>query len=54
MFYQLQIIIGIFFAYILDYAMYKVPSSAAWRVPIGLQVSFVIILSPACACSLRC
>ncbi|KAL7417901.1 general substrate transporter [Mrakia frigida] len=43
-FYQVQIILGLFFAYILDYACYQIPGSAAWRVPIGLQILFGLIL----------
>ncbi|CDZ97853.1 general substrate transporter [Phaffia rhodozyma] len=43
-FYQVQIITGIFISYILVYAVHKVPGSAAWRVPVGLQLLFGLIL----------
>ncbi|KAG6911265.1 hypothetical protein DXG01_002103 [Tephrocybe rancida] len=42
--YQLQIIIGIFLSYILDLATHKVPNSASWRVPVGLQLVWGLIL----------
>ncbi|KAG6820153.1 hypothetical protein H0H93_004735 [Arthromyces matolae] len=38
--YQLQIIIG----YILDLATHSVPNSASWRVPVGLQLVWGLIL----------
>lgn len=42
--YQLQIIMGIFLSYILDLATHTVKSSASWRVPIGLQLVWGLIL----------
>ncbi|KAF9535704.1 general substrate transporter [Crepidotus variabilis] len=42
--YQLQIIVGLFLSYILDLATHKIPSSASWRVPVGLQLLLGIIL----------
>ncbi|KAG8694897.1 hypothetical protein FRC08_008194 [Ceratobasidium sp. 394] len=42
--YQLQIIAGIFLSYILDFATHKVPGSASWRVPVGLQLLWGLIL----------
>ncbi|KAG6841720.1 hypothetical protein C0991_007606 [Blastosporella zonata] len=42
--YQLQIIIGIFLSYILDLATHKIPNSASWRVPVGLQLVWGLIL----------
>ncbi|KAF9558302.1 sugar transporter [Agrocybe pediades] len=42
--YQLQIIIGIFISYVLDLATHSVPGSASWRVPVGLQLLWGLIL----------
>ncbi|KAF9056071.1 general substrate transporter, partial [Panaeolus papilionaceus] len=42
--YQLQIIIGLFLSYVLDLATHKVPNSASWRVPVGLQLVLGLIL----------
>ncbi|KAF4604654.1 hypothetical protein EYR40_003429 [Pleurotus pulmonarius] len=42
--YQLQIIIGIFVSYILDLATHAVPNSASWRVPVGLQLVWGLVL----------
>ncbi|KAF8203957.1 sugar transporter [Pholiota molesta] len=42
--YQLQIIIGIFLSYILDLATHSLKSSASWRVPVGLQLVWGLIL----------
>ncbi|PFH49826.1 hypothetical protein AMATHDRAFT_75996 [Amanita thiersii Skay4041] len=42
--YQLQIIIGLFLSYILDLATHSVPNSASWRVPVGLQMVWGLIL----------
>jgi len=42
--YQLQIIAGIFLSYILDFATHKIPGSASWRVPVGLQLLWGLIL----------
>ncbi|KAF8752657.1 Sugar transporter [Rhizoctonia solani] len=42
--YQLQIIAGIFLSYILDFATHKIPGSASWRIPVGLQLLWGLIL----------
>ncbi|KAF8807875.1 general substrate transporter [Phlegmacium glaucopus] len=42
--YQLQIILGIFLSYILDLATHSIPNSASWRIPIGLQLLWGLIL----------
>jgi len=42
--YQLQIIIGIFLSYILDLATHNIKGSASWRVPVGLQLAWGLIL----------
>jgi SP family sugar:H+ symporter-like MFS transporter len=42
--YQLQIISGIFLSYILDLATHSIPNSASWRVPIGMQLVWGLIL----------
>ncbi|KAG6812635.1 hypothetical protein H0H92_001718 [Tricholoma furcatifolium] len=42
--YQLQIIIGIFLSYILDLATHTIPNSASWKVPVGLQLLWGLIL----------
>ncbi|KAJ1303078.1 hypothetical protein OPQ81_011279 [Rhizoctonia solani] len=42
--YQLQIIAGIFLSYILDYATHSIPNSASWRIPVGLQLLWGLIL----------
>ncbi|KAF6765549.1 general substrate transporter [Ephemerocybe angulata] len=42
--YQLQIIVGIFLSYIIDLATHKIPSSASWRVPVGLQLVWGTIM----------
>ncbi|KAF8899307.1 sugar transporter [Infundibulicybe gibba] len=42
--YQLQIIMGIFLSYILDLATHTVKNSASWRVPVGLQLVWGLIL----------
>ncbi|KAB5589324.1 Low-affinity glucose transporter HXT3 [Ceratobasidium theobromae] len=42
--YQLQIIAGIFLSYILDYATHSIPGSASWRIPVGLQLLWGLIL----------
>ncbi|KAF9486548.1 sugar transporter [Pholiota conissans] len=42
--YQLQIIIGIFLSYILDLATHSITNSASWRVPVGLQLVWGLIL----------
>ncbi|KIJ66473.1 hypothetical protein HYDPIDRAFT_109514 [Hydnomerulius pinastri MD-312] len=42
--YQLQIIIGIFLSYIIDLATHTIPNSASWRIPVGLQMVWGLIL----------
>ncbi|KAF5371643.1 hypothetical protein D9758_003573 [Tetrapyrgos nigripes] len=42
--YQLQIIFGIFISYVLDLATHTIPNSASWRVPVGLQMLWGLIL----------
>jgi len=42
--YQLQIIVGIFVSYILDLGMHVVEGSASWRVPVGLQMLWGLVL----------
>ncbi|KAG6879327.1 hypothetical protein C0992_003544 [Termitomyces sp. T32_za158] len=42
--YQLQIIIGIFLSYILDLATHSIENSASWRVPVGLQLLWGLVL----------
>ncbi|KAJ3558801.1 hypothetical protein NM688_g710 [Phlebia brevispora] len=43
-FYQLQIIIGIFLSYIIDLGTHSVKGSASWRIPVGLQMLWGLIL----------
>ncbi|THH32820.1 hypothetical protein EUX98_g1313 [Antrodiella citrinella] len=43
-FYQLQIIIGIFLSYIIELGTNKIPNSASWRIPVGLQMLWGLIL----------
>lgn len=42
--YQVQIISGLFLAYIIDLATHKIPNSASWRIPIGLQIIWGVLL----------
>ncbi|KAJ6520513.1 general substrate transporter [Mycena sanguinolenta] len=42
--YQLQIIIGLFFSYVLDLATHSAKNSASWRVPVGLQLVWGLAL----------
>uniref|UniRef100_A0A0W0G654 Major facilitator superfamily (MFS) profile domain-containing protein n=2 Tax=Moniliophthora roreri TaxID=221103 RepID=A0A0W0G654_MONRR len=42
--YQLQIIVGIFISYIVDLGTHKIPGSASWRIPVGLQLLWGLIL----------
>ena len=42
--YQLQIIIGLFLSYVLDLATHKIPGSASWRIPVGLQMLWGLIM----------
>ncbi|VDC04258.1 unnamed protein product [Peniophora sp. CBMAI 1063] len=42
--YQLQIIIGIFLSYIIDLGTHAIPNSASWKIPVGLQMLWGLIL----------
>jgi len=42
--YQLQIIMGIMLSYILDLATHSIPNSASWRIPVGMQLLWGLIL----------
>ncbi|KAK7680557.1 hypothetical protein QCA50_016339 [Cerrena zonata] len=42
--YQLQIIMGIFLSYIIDLGTHTIPNSASWRIPVGLQMVWGLIL----------
>ncbi|KAF8529690.1 general substrate transporter [Hysterangium stoloniferum] len=42
--YQLQIITGIFLSYIFDLATHNIKNTASWKVPIGLQLVWGLIL----------
>ncbi|KAI5118779.1 hypothetical protein M0805_005660 [Coniferiporia weirii] len=42
--YQLQIIMGIFLSYIIDLGTHSIKGSASWRVPVGLQLVWGLIL----------
>ncbi|KAH9885375.1 general substrate transporter [Cubamyces lactineus] len=42
--YQLQIIIGIFISYIIDLGTHTIKGSASWRIPVGLQMLWGLIL----------
>lgn len=42
--YQLQIIIGIFLSYIIDLGTHHLDNSASWRIPVGLQMLWGLIL----------
>ncbi|KAI0352263.1 general substrate transporter [Trametes cingulata] len=42
--YQLQIIIGIFISYIIDLGTHHIDGSASWRIPVGLQMLWGLIL----------
>jgi len=42
--YQLQIIIGIFLSYIIDLGTHHLNSSASWRIPVGLQMLWGLVL----------
>ncbi|EPQ60038.1 general substrate transporter [Gloeophyllum trabeum ATCC 11539] len=42
--YQLQIIIGIFISYIIDLGTHTINNSASWRIPVGLQMLWGLIL----------
>ncbi|CAE6479323.1 unnamed protein product [Rhizoctonia solani] len=42
--YQLQIIAGIFLSYIIDFGTHTISGSASWRIPVGLQLLWGLIL----------
>jgi SP family sugar:H+ symporter-like MFS transporter len=42
--YQLQIIIGIFLSYIIDLGTHSINNSASWRIPVGLQMAWGLIM----------
>ena len=42
--YQLQIIIGLLLSYIVDLATHTIANSASWRVPVGLQMVWGLIM----------
>ncbi|KAL8277843.1 hypothetical protein RQP46_009662 [Phenoliferia psychrophenolica] len=42
--YQLMIIGGIFLSYIIDLGTHAIPGSASWRIPVGLQMLWGMIL----------
>ncbi|KAF8531542.1 general substrate transporter [Gautieria morchelliformis] len=42
--YQLQIITGIFLSYVLDLATHNIQNTASWKIPIGLQLLWGVIL----------
>ncbi|THG99284.1 hypothetical protein EW026_g3023 [Hermanssonia centrifuga] len=42
--YQLQIIIGIFLSYLIDLGTHTIDGSASWRIPVGLQMIWGLIL----------
>ncbi|KAI0275471.1 general substrate transporter [Gloeopeniophorella convolvens] len=42
--YQLQIIMGIFLSYIIDLGTHSIKNSASWRIPVGLQMLWGLIL----------
>ncbi|KAI0065343.1 general substrate transporter [Artomyces pyxidatus] len=42
--YQLQIIMGIFLSYIIELGTHTIKSSASWKIPVGLQMLWGLIL----------
>ncbi|KAL5527238.1 hypothetical protein ACEPAG_6029 [Sanghuangporus baumii] len=42
--YQMQIISGIFLSYVIDLATHSLSNSASWRIPVGLQMVWGLIL----------
>lgn len=42
--YQLQIITGIFISYIIDLGTHTISGSASWRIPVGLQMLWGLII----------
>ncbi|KAH8929193.1 sugar transporter [Atractiella rhizophila] len=42
--YQLMIIIGLFLSYCIDLGTHKISTSASWRIPVGIQILWGLIL----------
>ncbi|KII94314.1 hypothetical protein PLICRDRAFT_36565 [Plicaturopsis crispa FD-325 SS-3] len=42
--YQLQVIMGIFLSYVIDLATHSIDNSASWKIPVGLQMLWGLIL----------
>lgn len=42
--YQLQIIMGLFLSYVIDLGTHTIKGSASWRIPVGLQMLWGLIL----------
>ncbi|KAF8295744.1 general substrate transporter [Clavulina sp. PMI_390] len=42
--YQLQIIFGLFLSYVLDLATHSISNSASWKIPVGLQMLWGLML----------
>jgi len=42
--YQLMIIIGIFLSYVIDLGTHNISNSASWRIPVGLQMLWGLII----------
>ncbi|KAF9040293.1 general substrate transporter [Hymenopellis radicata] len=42
--YQLQVITGIFISYVIDLGTHSISNSASWRIPVGLQMLWGLIL----------
>jgi len=42
--YELQIITGIFVSYLVDLGTHNIEGSASWRIPVGLQMVWGLIL----------
>ncbi|KAG9035782.1 hypothetical protein FRB95_010550 [Tulasnella sp. JGI-2019a] len=43
-FYQLQIIMGLFLSYVIDLATHSIKGSGSWRIPVGLQLVWGVVL----------
>ncbi|CCL98892.1 uncharacterized protein FIBRA_00899 [Fibroporia radiculosa] len=42
--YQVQIIMGIFLSYVIDLGTHSISGPASWRIPVGLQMAWGVIL----------